>query len=256
MPKFFQKDLFSAKDSSPSAVPTPISVPTPPSEQNPNLAPDFDHLLESPLNTPELPKGDNSQENYHAESPKDEYHPYFDQDYRDYLLDRDTLYNSVQTLLAWKTVSRPFRKKDRSYYTTVIILIALISLIAFLAGERLLIGVLLALLFLIYVLNFVNPEEIDYKLSTQGITIGDHFYHWWELDSFWFSEKDNFKILNVLTKIRFPGQLIIVLGDVPQEEVKRVCARFLPFHEIAPKSTLEKWSETLQKHFPLENPHS
>lgn len=239
MPKYFAKDLFSDITQKPNSETT---------NPAPNLSSDFDHLLESPLDTPELPAG-------HLGGTRDEYQPYFDQDYRDYLLDRDTLYNSVQTLLAWKAVSRPFRKKDRSYYTTVLILIFLISLIALLAGERLLIGVLLALLFLIYVLNFVTPEEIDYKISTQGITIGDHFYHWWELDSFWFSEKDNFKILNVLTRIRFPGQLIIVLGSVDQEEVKRICARFLPFHEIAPKSTLEKWSETLQKHFPLENPH-
>jgi hypothetical protein len=252
MPKYFQKDLFTEKKA------TEAPVPNPPHNQSENLASDFDHLLESPLDTPELPEG-----GHH--SGFEPHLPYPNEDYkhdvlsssadRDYLLDRDTLYNSVQTLLSWKAVSRPFRKKDRSYYTTVLILIGLISLIALLAGERLLIGVLLALLFLIYVLNFVSPEEIDYKLSTQGITIGDHFYHWWELDSFWFSEKDNFKILNVLTRIRFPGQLIIVLGDVSQEEVKRVCARFLPFHEIAPKSTLEKWSETLQKHFPLENPH-
>jgi hypothetical protein len=244
MPKYFQKDLFSEKKAA------DVYSIKPSQPQNENLASDFDHLLESPLDTPELPPGHPSE---HQETPHNP--SYQNEDYRDYLLDRDTLYNSVQTLLSWKAVSRPFRKKDRSYYTTVLILIGLISLIALLAGERLLIGVLLALLFLIYVLNFVTPEEIDYKLSTQGITIGDHFYHWWELDSFWFSEKDNFKILNVLTRIRFPGQLIIVLGDVSQEEVKRVCARFLPFHEIAPKSTLEKWSETLQKHFPLENPH-
>ncbi|MBI2022457.1 hypothetical protein HYS97_01240 [Candidatus Daviesbacteria bacterium] len=215
MPKFFKQDVFD------------VGI-----KKEPILDPE--HELPSSLDTPELPP-----------PPLD---------WRDLLLDEDTLYNSVQTLLSWKAPSRPFRKKNRSYYTTILILILLISLIAFLMGEKLLIGVLLALLFVVYVLNFVAPEEIDYKISTQGITIGEHFYHWWELDSFWFSEKEGFKVLNVLTKIRFPGLLIIVLGNASQEEVKRVCARYLPFHEIAPKSQLEKWAESLQKHFPLENP--
>ncbi len=48
---------------------------------------------------------------------------------------------------------------------------------------------------------------------------------------------------------------MMVMGSVPEEELKTVVARYLPFHEIAPKSTLEKWSESLQKHFPLENPN-
>lgn len=220
MPKFFKTDLFSSKSSS-----KPILDPG--------------HELESPLDTPELPLGDEE---------------FFDEPDLDNIVDYDTLYNTVHTLHSWSAPSRPFRRKNRSYYTTVIILVTLVSLIALLAGERLLIGVLLALLFLIYVLNFTPPEDIEYKLSTQGITIGDHFYHWFELDSFWFSEKEGFKILNVLTRFRFPGLLIIVLGEDDEESAKRVCARFLPFHEIAPKSQIEKWTESLQKHFPLENP--
>lgn len=229
MPKFFKENLFT--------------------KAKPILDPE--HELSSPLNTPELPVGtENDMEH-------DQLNRYRQKDigYEDYLFDVDNLYNTVYPLLTWRAPSRPFRKKDRSYYTTVIILIALISMIAFLAGERLLIGVLFALLFLIYVLNFTPPEDIDYKLSTQGVTIGEHFYHWYELDSFWFSQKDGYKILNVLTRFRFPGLLILVLGETPEEEVKRICAKYLPFHEIAPKTILEKWTESLQKHFPLENPH-
>ncbi len=189
-------------------------------------------LLSSPLDTPELPPG-------HME------------DFDPYLAN---YYDPVRTLISWKAASRPYRKKERSYYTTVALLILLVSMIAFLWGERLLIGALLALGFLVYVLNFTPPGDIDYKISTQGITIGDHFYHWEELDSFWFSKKEGLDILNILTKFRFPGLLMMVMGDTPQDELKRITARYLPFHEIAPKSTLEKWSDSLQKHFPLENP--
>lgn len=162
----------------------------------------------------------------------------------------------VKTWLAWEAPSRPFRKKDRSYYTTTAILVVLVSLVALLAGEKMLIGALFAFIFLVYVLSFTQPEVISYKISSQGITVEDHFYHWQELDSFWFSEKDGFGLLNVMTRFRFPGVLLLVLGETSREEVKKVCAKYLPFQEIAPKSTLDKWAEGLQKHFPLENPHS
>lgn len=191
-------------------------------------------LLSSPLDTPELPPG-------HSEGPQgfDPYAHYYD---------------PVRTLASWKAPSRPYRRKERSYYTTVALLIILVSLIAFFWGERLLIGALLALGFLVYVLNFTPPQEIEYKISTQGITIGDHFYHWEELDSFWFSKKEGQNILNVLTKFRFPGLLMLVMGETGQDQLQDLVAHYLPFHEIAPKSTLEKWSESLQKHFPLETP--
>ena len=48
---------------------------------------------------------------------------------------------------------------------------------------------------------------------------------------------------------------MLVLGPQSEEEIKKVAAHFLPYHEIAPKSLMEKWGESLTKHFPLENPH-
>lgn len=200
-------------------------------------------LLSSPLDTPELPPG----------HPEQQPHGYAGSGYQEDPYAH--YYDPVRTLISWKAPSRPYRKKERSYYTTVALLIVLVSMIAFFWGERLLIGALLALGFLVYVLNFTPPQDIEYKVSTQGITIGDHFYHWEELDSFWFSKKEGQNIFNVLTKFRFPGLLMLVMGDTPEEELKTVTARYLPFHEIAPKSTLEKWSESLQKNFPLETPH-
>ena len=100
-----------------------------------------------------------------------------------------------------------------------------------------------------------NEYEFKKTKRISSIRWGDHFYHWEELDSFWFSKKEGQNIFNVLTKFRFPGLLMLVMGDAPEEELKTVTARYLPFHEIAPKSTLEKWSESLQKNFPLETPH-
>lgn len=160
----------------------------------------------------------------------------------------------AKTLLEWEAASRPYRKKDRSYYTTIAILIILLVLIAILAHEFLLIGVLLSLMFVTYVLAFVPPHDIKYKISTQGITIADSFSFWHELDSFWFKEKEGHNVLFIQTKLRFPRQLMLVLGKIPTEEIKKQVVKFLPFHEIPQTSLIENWSEFLQKHFPLENP--
>src|SRR3989344_950540 len=69
----------------------------------------------------------------------------------------------VRTLFSWEAPSRPFRKKDRSYYTTLAIIVILLVLILFLAKEFLLIATLLSLAFLAYVLAFVPPHKVTYR---------------------------------------------------------------------------------------------
>mgnify|MGYP001611086108 FL=1 len=167
----------------------------------------------------------------------------------------------IRTLLSWEAPSRPFRKKDRSFYTTLAIIVILLVLILLLAREFLLIGAILSVVFVTYVLAYVPPHNIRYRISTQGITIGEDFYFWHFLDSFWFKEKEGQKILIIQTRIRFPGQLMLVLGpstgsgQAGEEKVKKIVARFLPYVEVPYKSWMEKWSEGLQKNFPLENIH-
>lgn len=161
----------------------------------------------------------------------------------------------IKTLLTWEASSRPFKKKDRSYYTTIAILAILVILIALLMHEFLFIGVIMSFAFVAYVLAFVPPHNITYRFSTQGITIGEDFYFWHFLDAFWFKQKDGSKILHIQTNLRFPAQLMLVLGDQDEEKVKKIVSRFLPFVEVPYKSWMEKWTESLQKHFPLENVH-
>lgn len=174
---------------------------------------------------------------------------------KDYFSPKVSESGEIKTLLTWKAADRPFRPKDRSYYTTIGIIVVLLCLIALLAQEFLLIGVLLAITFVAYVLAFVPPNQVEHKISTQGVTIGNHFYFWHELGSFWFKEKSGHKVLFIETWLNFPGQLMLVLGDTNEEEVKNIIAHFLPFHEIPHTTLFDRWAEGLQKHFPLEKTH-
>lgn len=195
------------------------------------------HLLADPLETPELPPGDPYLQPPTSNlQPSDEYDP-------------------IRELVSWQAPARPHRERGRSFYTTVATLIILLSCIAFFFQEWLLIGAMLAFGFLVYVLNFVAPANITYKFSTQGITVDDHFYHWEELDSFWFEKKGDQMLMYILTKYKFPGMLILVLGEGELNQVKRTAALYLPFREIAPKSQFDKWSEALEKYFHIDNPN-
>src|SRR5687768_13306145 len=61
----------------------------------------------------------------------------------------------IRPLISWRAPARPFRQKDRTYYTTIAIIVVLLILIALLIQEFILVGVLLAIAFVAYVLGFV-----------------------------------------------------------------------------------------------------
>jgi len=166
----------------------------------------------------------------------------------------DEDFGTVEDLLVWTAPSRPYRKKDRSFYTVALVLIVLGGLVALPISGPLFGVALMALLFVAFVLDRMPPEDIGYKISTQGVTVDNHFYHWHDLDSFWLGDKDNHELMYIRTHYRYPALLMVVLGPVTENQIKGVVAHFLPFQEIAPKSMLEDWSKSLQKHFPLETP--
>ncbi len=146
----------------------------------------------------------------------------------------------VKTLLEWESASRPFKRRDAKYFTNLAIIIFVLAAILLFVQEFLLIGVLLALLFVSYVLGTVEPEKMDHKITTQGITTGNRSYLWNELNDFWFSEKYGETVLNVGTKIRFPARLLVLVPFIDREKVKDILVEYLPFREVAPTSWMDQ----------------
>jgi hypothetical protein len=157
----------------------------------------------------------------------------------------------AKELLKWKALSRPFKKRDRDYFTTIAAIVFLLAVILFFLKEWLLIVVILSLMFLAYVLATVPPSEETYKITTRGVSIGEKTYPWNQLIQFWFEEKQQTKVLNIKTVLNFPGELHLVLGDQKQEKIKETVEKYLVFEK--PKPTLfDKAANWLKEKFPLE----
>lgn len=158
---------------------------------------------------------------------------------------------TVQTLLSWSAPGRPFRKRGKEFYVSSLFIALLIEIILFLFSQYLLMIVVVSFLFVAFALVTVPPHSFHYKISTEGITIEDHFYLWQELYDFYFKYRDGTDVLHLRTKA-FPGQLTITLGDMHKEHVKTVLLPFLPYREIVKPTFMEKSGDWLAKNFPLE----
>lgn len=171
--------------------------------------------------------------------------------------DTPTKHHVIKTLLAWESPGRPFKIRQKEYFINTLFILILIEFIVFLVlKDYLLMLAILSISFVGYALAVVPPHNFRYKISTEGITIEDHFYLWQELYDFYFKKRDGTKILHVRTKAFIPGQLVITLGNLHEDQVKSILLTYLPFREVVGKTFVEKSADWLSHNFPLENkPH-
>lgn len=159
----------------------------------------------------------------------------------------------VKTLLSWMAPGRPFRKRGKQYYLTSLLIMLLVEVILFLFSQYLLMLVVASLVFVAFALATVPPRNFHYRISTEGVTIEDHFFLWQELYDFYFRKTEGIDVLHIRTHSFIPGELTLTLGDVDKEHVKRVLLPFLPYREVIKPTFMEKAGDFLSKNFPLEN---
>ncbi|MBI2195552.1 MAG: hypothetical protein HYU48_00710 [Candidatus Levybacteria bacterium] len=160
--------------------------------------------------------------------------------------------NQVRTLLSWSAPGRPFHKRSKEYYLTSLLIVIFVEVILFLFSQYLLMVVVLSLVFVSFALATVAPKDFHYRLSTEGVTVEDHFYLWQELYDFYFKKRGNTQVLHLRTHAFIPGELTITLGDMDKEHVKTVLLPYLPYREVIKPTFTEKSGDWLARNFPLE----
>lgn len=160
--------------------------------------------------------------------------------------------NEVKTLLSWHAPGRPFKKRGKSYYMTGLLLMIIIEIVLLLFQMQTAMLAVGALVFLTFVLATVPPSNYHYRISTEGVTIEDHFYLWQELYDFYFKKVHDVEVLHIRTHDFIPGELKITLGPLHKDHVKSVLLPYLPYREIVRQTFIEKSGDWLAKTFPLE----
>ncbi|OIN89004.1 hypothetical protein COW80_02390 [Candidatus Beckwithbacteria bacterium CG22_combo_CG10-13_8_21_14_all_01_47_9] len=157
----------------------------------------------------------------------------------------------LKTLLKWMAPVRPFKKRDREYYTTIAAIVFLLAVILLFLKEWLLIAVMIALMFVAYVLATVAPESVEHELTTRGIVTGGKLYKWEDLVRFWFSHKWHDTILHLDTKLKFPGRLMLLLGDQDEVKVKEMIQTRVQY-EVPAETFMDRSAKWLSAKIPLE----
>ncbi len=157
-----------------------------------------------------------------------------------------------EILIEWQAPARPYKPRNREYYTTIASLIFLCAVILILLKEFLLTGVIIAIGFLSYVLASVPPETTHHQLTTKGIRTANKLFEWETLTHFWLESKWNQEMVIIRSRASFPGLLILILEPSVRETILKHLGDKLPLDKPE-ASFVDRASRWLQEKVPLEN---
>ncbi|MBI3385995.1 hypothetical protein HY031_02820 [Candidatus Gottesmanbacteria bacterium] len=157
-----------------------------------------------------------------------------------------------EVYLEWVSPSRLFKKRDREYFTNIAAIVFLLSIILVFAREFVLIATVLSVVFLIYVLSTVAPEEVKHKITNLGIESAGQFYRWEQLFEFWFEAQWGQTLL-VLRPLLGP-RVIILLGGQDRNMVREYIAKHIPFRDQPQRTWVDNAARWITEKIPLEKP--
>lgn len=151
-------------------------------------------------------------------------------------------------LFSWSAPARPFKRRDRDFWVTVTVISIVVGLILFFSEGFMPVILIISIIFLYYILSTVEPETIEYKITTRGIKMDDKPNTWDSLGRFWFTKRFNDELL-VLEAYTLGGRLELVIKSGDKEKIKSALSKYL-LHEEASPSYVDKMSNWASKKLP------
>lgn len=148
--------------------------------------------------------------------------------------------DSIQekSLVGWSAPSRPFVKRDKDFFVMLISVATLFGAILFLIDGIMPVFLVIAIVFLVYVLGTVEPQHIEYEITTWGVKTSGMLHRWDQLGGFWIVEKPSADVL-VIHKFAFPGKVEMVLEKSKRDDIEKILEKYL-IHQEASSSSFDK----------------
>ena len=141
-------------------------------------------------------------------------------------------------LLVWTAPARPFKRRNKDFFVTLGGMAAVAGLVVFLIDGFLPVILIISLVFLFYVMATIEPENIEYKITTKGIKIAGKRTDWNMMGRFWFTKRldNDLLIIEVAT---LPGRMELVIKEEVKDQIKKELNEYLT-HEEIPASGIDR----------------
>lgn len=149
---------------------------------------------------------------------------------------------------SWTAPARPFKRRNREFYVTVIAIAAIVGLVLFLAEGFMPVILIVSLVFLFYILNTVEPENLKYEITNKGVKVEGKMTDWVAITRFWFSRRLDSSLL-ILETLRLPGRLELVIKDENKKSIRKALSDYIT-EEKTPPSYMDRAANWVSKKLP------
>jgi hypothetical protein len=136
-------------------------------------------------------------------------------------------------LVTWTAPARPFKRRDRQFYVTTFAIAGIISLVLFLAEGIMPVILIISLVFLYYVLSTVQPENVEYKITTKGVKIASKLTEWQYMNRYWFTDRFGSGLM-IIDTVLLPGRIELMIQPDVKEKLKKEVSAYIPYEEVPP----------------------
>jgi hypothetical protein len=151
-------------------------------------------------------------------------------------------------LFSWMEAARPFKKRDRDFWVTIIVIVSISGLILFLVEGFMPVILIISIVFLYYILNTVEPGSIEYKITNKGVKVAEKINDWSTLNRFWFTRRFNNDLL-VFEANTLGGRLELVINPRDKDKIRKELSKYLVEEEVPP-SGFDKAANWFSKKLP------
>lgn len=161
---------------------------------------------------------------------------------------QSTLPKPERDLVTWTAPARPFKRRDRQFYVTTFAIAGIVGLILFLAEGFMPVLLIVSLVFLYYVLSTVQPESIEYKITSYGVKVAGRLTEWANFRRFWFSKRFDSDLI-IFETLGLPGRMELIAKPEIKETLKKEIVTYIPYEEV-PASGIDRATNWLAQKLP------
>ena len=155
-----------------------------------------------------------------------------------------------RVLFEWTSFERPQKKWSKEFFSSVIVMAFLASVILFFIEGIMPVLVIWALVFMLWAMSRTEPRMEKYAVSSWGLKTKDRIYRFESMNNFWFESKWGGRLMRI-NLAGAPWHLVIVINSEDEDKIRKLMIEEVMYQEppVTWSDRLVKW---LGEKIPLE----
>lgn len=141
--------------------------------------------------------------------------------------------NNEETILfEWESYERPQKKWSKEFYSSVIVMAFLASIILYFIEGIMPVLVIWAMVFMLWAMSRTEPRLEKYAISSWGLKTKERTYRFEEMTNFWFETKWGGRLMRI-NLARIPWHIVIVINSESEDKIRKLMLQYIPYEEPA-----------------------